>query len=64
MGRYGSSDNLVWLALKCKILPFIQVFDKGERTDGTLSGSDFTWDNKNDRHICLGGKVMQHARRT
>lgn len=33
-GAYGSSDTLVWLALKCQILPFIPVFDKGERTDG------------------------------
>ena len=41
---YGSSDNLVWLALKRKILPFIPVFDKGERTDGTFSRSDLTWD--------------------
>ena len=31
---YGSADNLVWLALKRQILPFIPVFDKGERTDG------------------------------
>lgn len=27
---YGSSDNLVWLALKRQILPFIPVFDKTE----------------------------------
>lgn len=39
---YGSSDNLVWLTAKRKILPFIPVFDKGERTDGTFSRSDFT----------------------
>ena len=61
---YGSSDNLVWLALKRKILPFIPVFDKGERTDGTFSWSDFTWDDENDRYICPGGKEMKHARRT
>jgi transposase len=61
---YGSSDNLVWLALKRKILPFIPVFDKGERTDGTFSRSDFTWDDENDRYICPGGKEMKHTRRT
>ncbi len=38
---YGSTDNLVRLALKRKILPFIPVFDKGERKDGTFSRSDF-----------------------
>ena len=61
---YGSSKNLVWLALKRQILPFIPVFDKGERTDRTFSRSDFTWDDENDRYICPGGKEMKHTRRT
>lgn len=61
---YGSSDTLVWLALKRQILPFIPVFDKGERTDGTFSRSDFTWDDENDRYICPGGKEMRHTWRT
>jgi hypothetical protein len=34
---YGSEENLVWLTLKRQILPFIPVFDKSERTDGTWS---------------------------
>lgn len=33
---HGSSDSLVWLTLKQKILPFIPVFDKWERKDGTV----------------------------
>ena len=61
---YGSSENLVWLALKRQILPFIPVFDKGERTDRTFSRSDFTWDDENDRYIRPGGKEMKHTRRT
>ena len=61
---YGSSKNLVWLALKRQILPFIPIFDKGERTDRTFSRSDFTWDDENDRYICPGGKEMKHTRRT
>ena len=61
---YGSADNLVWLTTKRKILPFIPVIDKGERKDGTFSRSDFTWDDKNDRYICPGGKEMLHTRRT
>ena len=61
---YGSTDNLVWLTLGRKILPFIPVFDKGERTDGTFSRSDFTWDEKNDRYVCPEGKEMLHTRRT
>jgi hypothetical protein len=61
---YGSSDNPVWLALERQILPVIPVFDKGERTDGTLSRSDFTWDDDNDRYICPGGREMRHSWRT
>jgi len=60
---YGSADNLVWLALKRQILPFIPVFDKGERTDGTFSRSDFTWDEDNDCFICPEGKELRHNRR-
>ena len=61
---YGSTDNLVWLALKRQILPFIPVFDKSERKDGTWSRSDFTWDEDNDRYICPEGKELRHNRRT
>jgi len=45
---YGSADNLVWLTLKREILPFIPVFDKSKRKDGTWSRADFTWDEDND----------------
>jgi len=32
---YGSAENLAWLALDRQILPFIPVFDKSKRQDGT-----------------------------
>ena len=38
---YGSADNLVWLALKRQILPFIPVFDKGESVNGGVKA--FQW---------------------
>ena len=60
---YGTSDNLVWLTLNRQILPFIPIFDKDERKDGTWSRSDFTWDEENDRYICPEGKEMLHPRR-
>lgn len=60
---YGSEENLVEIALKRHILPFIPVIDKGERTDGTLSRSDFTWDEENDRYIFPDGKDLRHMRR-
>ena len=60
---YGSEESLVELVLKRQILPFIPVIDKGERTDGTLSRSDFTWDDENNRYICPEGKDLRHTRR-
>ncbi len=61
---YGSTDKLVWLALKRIVLPFIPVLDKGERKDGTFSRSDFTWDDDKDRHNCPEGKEVRHTWRT
>ncbi len=61
---YGSEESLVELVLKRQILPFIPpLIDKGERADGTLSRSDFTWDDENDRYICPEGKDLRHTRR-
>ncbi len=59
---YGSADNLVWLAIKRQILPFIPGFDKPERRDGTLSRSDFSWDSDNDRYLCPEGKELKRTR--
>jgi hypothetical protein len=60
---YGSEESLVELVLRRQILPFIPVIDKGERTDGTLSRSDFTWDDENDGYICPERKELRHTRR-
>jgi len=60
---YGASDNLVWLTLRRQILPFIPVFDKSKREDGTWSRSDFTWDEDNDRYIRPEGKELRQTRR-
>jgi hypothetical protein len=49
--------------MKRQILPFIPVINKVERADGTLSRSDFTWDDENDRYIYPEGKDLRHTRR-
>ena len=36
-GAYGSAHNLAWLVKQRKIEPYISVFDKSQRTDGTFS---------------------------
>ncbi|NNH32012.1 transposase, partial [Rhizobium sp. SEMIA 4085] len=61
---YGSADNLAWLVKEKDIAPHIPVFDKSNRTDGTFSRSDFTWEAENDRYICPAGKELKQFHRT
>ncbi|MDE2344656.1 MAG: IS1182 family transposase [Betaproteobacteria bacterium] len=61
---YGSAANLAWLVKERQIAPHIPVFGKSQRTDGTWSREDFTWDGENDRYICPEGKELVQYRRT
>jgi hypothetical protein len=40
---YGSADNLAWLVKEKKITPYIPIFDKSKRTDGTFWSCPTTW---------------------
>ena len=61
---YGSAENLAWLVKQKQITPLIPVFDKSNRTDGTFSRSDFTFDPERDRYTCPAGKELVQFRRT
>src|SRR5947208_17081796 len=54
---------LNWLVHDRGIEPHIPVFDKSQRTDGTLSREDLTYDHANDIYRCPAAKVLQHHRR-
>ena len=41
---YGSAEILAWMVEEKNIAPHVPVWDKGERTDGTFSRSDFIFD--------------------
>src|SRR6266567_4310447 len=60
---YGSAENLAWLVHERGIEPHIPVFDKSQRTDGTFSREDFTYDHASDAYRCPAGKTLQHYRR-
>ena len=45
------------------IAPHVPVWDKGERTDGTFSRSDFIFDAVSNTYTCPGGKILQQYRR-
>jgi len=61
---YGSGPLLDWLVNKRHIQPHIPVWEKGERSDGTFSRSDFAFDPAADSYTCAGGKqLMRYQRR-
>ena len=60
---YGSAENLAWLVHERGIEPHIPVFDKSQRTDGTFSRDDFTYDYVTDTYGCPAGKILQRYRR-
>ena len=53
---YGSAKNLAWLVDEQGIDPYIPVFDKSERDDGTFSRSDFVFDKENNIYTCPAGQ--------
>ena len=61
---YGSAENLAFLVKQRGIAPHIPVFDKSNRTDGTLSRSDFAFDPDLDRYTCPAGKHLVQFHRT
>jgi transposase len=60
---YGSAEMLNWLVHDRGIEPHIPVFDKSQRTDGTFSREDFTYDHSSDTYRCPAGETLQHYRR-
>ena len=60
---YGSAEMLQWLVEEQRIEPHIPVIDKAEREDGTLSRSDFIYDEADDLYRCPGGKALKRHRR-
>jgi transposase len=60
---YGVAPMLEWMVNDKGIAPHVPVFDKSERTDGTLSRSDFQWNEEANEYRCPEGKVLRSDRR-
>jgi transposase len=60
---YGSAENLAWLVHERGIEPHIPVFDKSERSDGTFSRSEFTYDHETDAYTCPAGKPLRQRQK-
>ena len=57
--NYGSAALLNWLVNEKQIEPHAPVWDKTERHDGTLSSSEFEWDEQMAEYRCPEGKVLR-----
>lgn len=60
---YGAANNLEWLVNKKGIEPHVPILEQSNRTDGTFSRSDFTFDKQNDVYICPTGKRLSSSGR-
>src|SRR5271170_3562583 len=60
---YGSAEILAWMVEEKNIAPHVPVWDKGERTDGTFSRSDFVFDPISNAYTRPGGKILRQYRR-
>lgn len=60
---YGTAEFLAWMVDEKGIEPHVPVWEKGERSDGTFSRSDFIFDEQNDSYTCPGGKQLLRRRR-
>ncbi len=60
---YGTAEFLAWMVNDKGIEPHVPVWEKGERTDGTFSRSDFVFDEESDSYTCPNGKELLRSRR-
>ena len=57
--NYGSAVLLSWLVDEKQIEPHVPVWDKTERQDGTLSSSEFEWNEQANEYRCPAGKALR-----
>ena len=55
---YGSGKTLKAL-IDCGIDPYVPVWDKSQRKDGTFSRADFKYDPERDVYICPSGNTLK-----
>lgn len=60
---YGTAEMLSWMVKEKHLAPHVPVWDRTERKDGSLSVSDFVWDEKTDEYRCRQGFALRSERR-
>jgi hypothetical protein len=60
---YGTAPMLEWMVESKGIAPHVPVWDRSERKDGTLSSSEFMWDEQAHEYRCPQGHALLSDRR-
>jgi transposase len=60
---YGTAPMLGWMVEDKGIAPHVSVWDRTERTDGTLSSTEFAWDEQANEYQCPQGHALRSERR-
>jgi transposase len=56
---YGSAPLLNWMVEEKKIEPHVPVWEKYQRTDGSISSDAFRWDEARDEYRCPQGHPLR-----
>ena len=57
--NYGTAEILGWMVDEKQIEPHVSVWDKTQRSDETLSSSDFEWDEQANEYRCPQGQPLR-----
>ena len=57
--NYGTAEILGWMVDEKQIEPHVSVWDKTQRSDETLSASDFEWDEQANEYRCPQGEPLR-----
>ena len=56
---YGAADFVGWMVNEKAIEPHVPLWDKSQRSDGTLSSSEFRWDEQANEYRCPQGQPLR-----
>ncbi len=56
---YGAADLLGWMVNDKEIEPHVPLWDKTQRTDDTLSSSEFQWNEQRNEYRCPQGRPLR-----
>ena len=56
---YGTAAMLSWMVDEKHIEPHVPVWEKYQRTDGSLSSDAFQWDEERDEYRCPQGHALR-----